>query len=250
MAFYADAHRGSKPGAVRKALWARVKLAREIRDRLGDRRPTRYYALRGAFATLRRIWIGDYGATTPLMVACEERRNLWEATGAHMPPAMRQRALVRIDALNLIIAGLEREAAAARYAAEQADREEWLTDVKKHTVLTDERGGALIRAKGAMIDGCNVIEGELETSQGARVPLAHAVRAFRFVKRVKESGVAWEASGRSIRVGHFHIDRIDSTGDFVAGCHRINWGEIERLATLLGVFDCAPIDEESASDVE
>ena len=108
--------------------------------------------------------------------------------------------------------------------------------------LSDNRGGALIRAVNVTRDASgNVTGGTLETSHGAGVPLAHAIKAFRFVKMVRERGETWRRNGRVIRVGVYQIDAIDS-GGFTAGCHRINWGEIERLARELGVYD-APADD-------
>lgn len=94
------------------------------------------------------------------------------------------------------------------------------------------------------------IEGEeLLTSWGASVPLAHAIKAFRFVKLCRERGQAWQRNGRTIRVGHFQIDSIDASGDFVAGCHRFAWPEIERAARVAGVFDLAA-DESAVESKE
>jgi hypothetical protein len=96
-----------------------------------------------------------------------------------------------------------------------------------------ERGGALLRVKGD----------NLETSMRATVPLEHAIKAFRFQKLVRETGQAWARNGRTIRVGHFQVDRIEANGDMRAGCHFITWEESERIARELGVFDQAASDE-------
>lgn len=102
--------------------------------------------------------------------------------------------------------------------------------------------GPLLRAVGAEIDGCNVTGGTLETSQGATVPLRHAFRVFQFVALCRAERKAWTPGcgfgPARIRVGHFTLDRIDSTGNFVAGCHSIKWGEVSRLAEALGVAGC------------
>lgn len=100
--------------------------------------------------------------------------------------------------------------------------------------LSDAKGGALLRIKGDT----------LETSHGASVPLEHAIRAFRFVKLVRQRGELWTRNGKQIRVGHYQIDAIQPDGSFKAGCHSINWPEIERAAIEAGVFDSAP--DESA----
>lgn len=114
--------------------------------------------------------------------------------------------------------------------------------------------GPLLRANGAEVSGCTITAGELETSEGAKVPLRHAFAVFAFVRDCRAAGLPWLPVGPSsladrnwsharhgpsrIRVGHFQVDSIDACGDFVAGCHSIKWAEVERLANELGVFDC------------
>jgi hypothetical protein len=85
---------------------------------------------------------------------------------------------------------------------------------------TDENGGVLLR----------VVDSRLETSMGASVPLADAVRVFRFVKLCKERGEAWHRNGKRLPVGHFQVDHIAPNGTFRAGCHLIHWPEIEAAA--------------------
>lgn len=163
------------------------------------------------------------------------------------------------DAGRAIRADVEREQREAREAAERERERErfaraaefrraWLAGERERGYsadggrLSDETGGALIRATGVERDASGaIVGGLLETSHGADVPLEHAVKAFRFVKLVRERGETWRKNGRTIRVGHYQIDAIDA-GGFTAGCHRINWGEIERLARELGVLD-VPADD-------
>lgn len=96
----------------------------------------------------------------------------------------------------------------------------------------DEHGGVRMRIRGDI----------LETAQGAEVPLAHAVKAFRFLKRCKERGEAWERNGHTIRVGHFVIDKIEPNGNFRAGCHYFTWEQVAIAAKAAGVFDLTPAD--------
>lgn len=136
----------------------------------------------------------------------------------------------------------ERERRAAEAFKREAERREaWLAG-SGNGHFTDSDGGALLRIKG---EGD---EAELETSHGARVPLAHAIKAFRFVKLIRETGGHWQRNGRMIRVGHYQLDSIDPAG-FNAGCHRINWPEIERVAKLAGVFDL-PADDSAEEHKE
>jgi len=76
---------------------------------------------------------------------------------------------------------------------------------------------------------------ELQTSRGARVPLAHAVKAFRVLKRLHDKGQAYQRNGHTIHLGHFALDSLDTEGNVTAGCHTVAWGEIARVATLAGV---------------
>lgn len=103
----------------------------------------------------------------------------------------------------------------------------------RYTPFGQPQGGVLLRTKG----------NTLETSLGATVPLDHAIKAFRFVKLCRERGTEWHRNGHSLRVGHFTVDRIAANGDFHAGCHFIEWSEVERLAKALGVFDETATDE-------
>jgi hypothetical protein len=132
----------------------------------------------------------------------------------------------------------ERERRRVEREREEAERRaEWIAG-KGNGRFDDANGGALLRIAG---DPAKPETAELETSHGARVPLAHAIKAFRFVKLIREAGGHWQRNGRTVRVGHYQLDSIDPDG-FNAGCHRINWPEIERVAKLAGVFDCEPSD--------
>lgn len=136
------------------------------------------------------------------------------------------------------VAEAERQAERERREAEAAQaRIDWLAGVPgaRAGYFDSEHGGAALR----------IVGDELQTSHGASVPLAHAVKAFRFIKLCRERGEAWARNGRTVRVGHFQIDRIEPSGDFKAGCHDIRWPEVERVAKLAGVFDC-PADDAAA----
>jgi len=76
---------------------------------------------------------------------------------------------------------------------------------------------------------------ELQTSHGARVPLAHAVKAFRIIKGLRDKGQAYERNGHTIHLGPFPLNAVDAQGNVTAGCHTVAWEEIARVATLAGV---------------
>jgi hypothetical protein len=97
---------------------------------------------------------------------------------------------------------------------------------------TDESNGAFLRIRN----------NDLETSQGARVPLSHAIRVFQFVKLCRERKQEWKRNGKTLRVGHFQVDCINADGSFQAGCHFIAWPEIERVARKHDLFEVDAID--------
>jgi hypothetical protein len=105
-----------------------------------------------------------------------------------------------------------------------------------YAAARDAAGGVLLRVR----------RGNVETSQGASVPLDHAVRVFRFAKLCRDRGEAWQRNGRTLRVGHFQVDSVDAFGNFRAGCHLINWPETEHAAKAAGVFDEAAADTRDA----
>ena len=84
---------------------------------------------------------------------------------------------------------------------------------------------ALLRVKGG---------DTIESSLGAEFPLSHGERAFKLIAAVRKNGKPWESNGGSIHVGHFVIDAIGSDGTVKAGCHVIEWSEMEALASEQG----------------
>lgn len=240
-------------------LWARLQRVREARKALQESGLATYVNTTPlaltvrAIAGLRQLLAHTSRGDIPGPRAFDQgARNVATLlTRAKVSPATRE----RLEALEARLRGasdaLTRELEREAFAALEAERAEWLSGARSYTRarLSDERGGALVRAVGAELDGCRVIAGDLETSHGARVPLRHAAAVFAFVRRIRESAISqgilgestvWRAGqgGRTIRVGHFSVDEIRASGDFVAGCHRINWSETERLARELGLWTC------------
>ncbi len=73
-------------------------------------------------------------------------------------------------------------------------------------------------------------EQELVSTLGARVPLHAAKVAYRFA--MSRRGQEWRENGETCPVGHYRLNAINAHG-IVAGCHRITWAELERLAPVL-----------------
>lgn len=78
---------------------------------------------------------------------------------------------------------------------------------------------------------------DIETSQGARVPLAAAPMVWNLVRQaVKCQG--WTRDNRfssRYRIGDYPLDRIDEDGTLHAGCHTIPYSELASMARALGL---------------
>lgn len=75
------------------------------------------------------------------------------------------------------------------------------------------------------------MEGQMQTSRGAVVPITEAERAFRFAMIQRERG--WRRNGEQFAVGPYQLDAVNEFG-VIAGCHRVAWAEIERFAKEQG----------------
>ena len=78
--------------------------------------------------------------------------------------------------------------------------------------------------------------GNVETSQGALFPIEDARRVFPIIQKCRDSHRGWKANGGRVRVGSFNLDSITDAGHVRAGCHFIQWPEIERTAIALGLI--------------
>ena len=68
---------------------------------------------------------------------------------------------------------------------------------------------------------------EVQTSQGAFVPYDAAKKSFAFMLRHKANG--WKRNGETFAIGQYQLDAVNDNG-IIAGCHRIDWQEINRFA--------------------
>ena len=195
---------------------------------------------------------GNRAALRAYLAAPEtiEKRGLESAASAVAFYQEHGRGLVSASALAAYgkaiadrLAALRQAAEAARFAKQAEARAEWLAGKPGRAYgLACAQGGAMLRAVNVTRDDSGQITGgTLETSQGADVPLLHALRAFAFLKLCHETGREWRANDRTIRVGHFRIDSV-APDHFRAGCHVIYWPEIQRLAQALGVVNMAASD--------
>jgi hypothetical protein len=82
--------------------------------------------------------------------------------------------------------------------------------------------GPMLRLSGDMV----------ETSMGAKVPVAEARLLAKVVDKVEQSKE--NLKPEDMRIGHYTINLITTTGDIVAGCHKIKAKEIKRFRKVMG----------------
>jgi hypothetical protein len=120
----------------------------------------------------------------------------------------------------------------ARDAADRLDARErlalWLTGAD-----VTRRGFDALRPE---VGDCLRVssDGDVETTQGARVPLAHVAERAPLLLRMVRGGRAWARNGHTIHLGHYSVDRIEEDGTLHAGCHTFHRAELERFAGAIG----------------
>ena len=77
---------------------------------------------------------------------------------------------------------------------------------------------------------------QIHTSHNAQFPINQGIVAFKHILDCVKNKTEWKTNGHTIKLGHFHIDKIDSKGNVTAGCHYVEYSEIERNAKLLGLI--------------
>jgi hypothetical protein len=187
--------------AIESAAWRERTLASWLTWETGDETPANCPVSPGDFAT----WRWDGVLSLDMCNAIYDRL------------AAAQQEHYRLESL-------ERERQRALNERERA--EAWL------------RGERIYGGLGRRADGsCYLrVNGDLlETSQGANIPLSHAVRLWPLLRRCNALGVEWEPNGRKPTLGSFQLDRVDAVGNFKAGCHFVSIAESMRIAELLGI---------------
>jgi hypothetical protein len=100
----------------------------------------------------------------------------------------------------------------------------------------------MLRLSGCNAAGCGAQpcdhSTEIETSWGARVPVAEAPFVWRLVGMIKRACATYTppTTGlKRIMIGDYPLDRIDSDGTLHAGCHTIPYAELALMARTLNL---------------
>lgn len=78
-------------------------------------------------------------------------------------------------------------------------------------------------------------DGLIETSKGANFPAEHSRLLWPVVKSCKSSGKGWAANGHTIKLGYYQVNKIDRKGNLTAGCHYVEFDEMQRIAKQYGI---------------
>ena len=143
----------------------------------------------------------------------------------------------------------KREAKRAAEKAEQTKRERAEAIVRQQELITKWRAG---QHSGCLYDVpamLRIVGDEVQTSRGARFPIAHAKRGLAFVRKVRGSGQPYVRNGHTIHLGPYAIDRIEQDGTVTVGCHVVSWEEIERIAPALDSVPTSVTATDSTSEV-
>ena len=222
------AARDLSPDATPAQTVAALAAAENVADRFAPQ----HYSGRATYETPAPFRVAGFGPQVFAALLADYRPRLKTARAA----IQEESRLAAIERNRVERERQERERADALPLWRAGER-------SPHMPNRDPEGRAYLRAVGVERDESGVIVGgTLQTSQGAAVPLTHAVKVFRFLKLCRDKGEAWAANGRTVRVGPFTLDSVAPSGDFVAGCHRIAWGEVATLAASLGLSDLTPQD--------
>jgi hypothetical protein len=165
-----------------------------------------------------------YGLKMPAIVArrIEELQNDHESVIAKHAADIKRENAKRAKAEKKRQAELEEAAKDAIEAFKRGDK------------LNYEQTNALFKVKKVYMRPES--DGNIYTTKGAIFPIEHGKKAFKFIRLARENKAQWIRNGKSIHLGHYAVDKIAANGDVTAGCHFIEWQEVERVARQLEIY--------------
>lgn len=168
-------------------------------------------------------------------MAAAERGAAQLATARDMYENGRFREAVQMAARaahNLAGATAQRDAHALAAAANERLGEQWAKEAEEW------RAGERANYPRELSNGnryvLRVRGDRIETSGGAVIPASAAPAAWRLIRGHVAAGTG-ETIRPGVRLGHFTLDAIHGNGDIVAGCHVIEFAELQRAAVALGL---------------
>lgn len=114
----------------------------------------------------------------------------------------------------------ERRLALAVQRRTEELKAKWLRDETPH-FPRGYSGGTLLRVHGSEC---------IETSLGVRLEFDEALRVYKIIKALR-ARQKWEDNA-AYPIAGYEVNRVTPEG-VIAGCHRVSWDEIERIAEAL-----------------
>lgn len=128
-------------------------------------------------------------------------------------------------------------------------------EIKKAAARAEYEKNAALEAADRMalwLNGDNVYNGgfqylptalrikadSIQTSRGANIPVADAIKLWPLLLRAKNSGKTLEAGLHSIQLGAYRFNSFDGT-TLIVGCHQIGWDQLEKMADQLNLLEKA-----------
>jgi len=209
--------------------------------------------------------LADYaGRIEAEVVASARARSSWKKESSHArAKSLRAEALAYAEFFSLpapaipevpeldsgkLAAIRKREAKRAAEKAEETKRRRAEAIARQQALVVKWRVGEYHGCLYDLPPMLRIVGDEVQTSLGARFPVAHAKRGLAFVRQVRASGQAYVRNGHTIHLGPYAIDRIEPDGTVKAGCHVVSWEEIERLVPLLDSFNPSTPGMDSTSE--
>lgn len=144
--------------------------------------------------------------------ARDAQQTIMESQNVNLAKWAAPRITEYIDAL----AQYEREEATREYARNAERIEQW-------------RNGLPVSVPSSVPTMARIKNDTVQTSRGASVPLAHAVRLIRIAERVAQrGGQSWDA-GTGPKVGHYTLNHIGPDMSAIIGCHTFSAEESARI---------------------
>jgi hypothetical protein len=79
---------------------------------------------------------------------------------------------------------------------------------------------------------------QIQTSRGANIPVADALKLWPILVRIKRQGQAIESTNETIRLGAYRFNSFDGQ-TLIVGCHSIAWDQLALMADQLNLTEKA-----------
>lgn len=186
--------------------------------------------------------------------AIQRAGNVYSAIGIPMPKELQSRldllTAENSDILEQFKAQKDKEAKAAERKRKAQEKKIAAAVLKAaalwqdHKPLLEVEGSGYLFTAEKIYMRVNYGMGEpveIETTKGARFPVKDAIKAFKLIKKAKDAAKDIdfhrpENGGKFPRLGAFHIDCIHKEGNVRAGCHFVEWDQVEYVARILKIY--------------